>query len=160
MEIVEQNYQTGEEEHDSNEKEERDSGYDLRDVPLLESVEPVLTTPPDLARAPVQPGVVLLDPLLDNDPDRGGGKTKYQRDKPESVDPYCVGRCDEWGRARDEVTVSWLSRVHERRRCAEASELVGDLGEERIRLIRSSRLEKLICLDHKGGQNGREQTSL
>ena len=113
-------------------------------MPLLEVVKTVLAAARDLVGESVEASVVLLYSLLDDDPDRGGGKTEHERDEPERIHPDRVSRCDERRRTRDEIVVRRLSRVHKRGGGTKAGQLVGDLSEERIRLIRSGWLQELV----------------
>ena len=108
LETVKKDDQPCEKEYEGDEKEEWNDGHDFRDVPLLQAVQPVLTPPGDLARAPVQPGVVLLDPLLDDDTDRRRREAENQGDELEGVHPDSVGWCDELRGARDQIFVRRL----------------------------------------------------
>ena len=49
MKMVEQNDEADKEENNSNEKEERDNGHDLRNMPLLQAVNAVLAAAADFA---------------------------------------------------------------------------------------------------------------
>ena len=112
-------------------------------MPLEKVVKTVLSLTSDLWRVPVQSRAVRLEPLLDENPYRGGGQATEEAREPERIEPdrvllslelFCERQCVEGS----------TGGVDEGRVDGKALYLAGETSQNGVRLVCGRGLEKLI----------------
>ena len=93
MDSIKKDQEANEEQDKGDNEEHRDKGHRHRDIPFLKVVEAVLSATCDISRAPVQPGIIRLEPLFDDDSDGRRRKAEHEACEPQSVQPYCIDWC-------------------------------------------------------------------
>ena len=106
----------------------------------------------------MEAGAALLEPLFDDDPDRGGRHAENKTREPQRVEQDRVEGSLEWWLRR--AVEGGSGRVDKWRIELEALELRGDARQYDVRLVSWRWPEELVELDVEDGQDDGEETSL